>query len=140
MPRAPVPAEVDRFLTQPNPAVMATLTPGGHPHTAATWYDWEGGRLLLNFAGSRRRLGYLRADPRAAVTAMADGDWYRQVTLMGDVVAIERDPDLRDIDRLAVRYTGKPFARRTQERWSAWMRVDRWFGWEGGAPWPRADA
>jgi PPOX class probable F420-dependent enzyme len=136
MPNAPVPAIVDRFLAQPNIAVMATLMPDGFPHTAATWYDWEDGRVLLNLDESRRRLEYLRGDPRVAVTAMQEDAWYKQVSVMGEVVSVEPDPDLRDIDRLAVRYTGRPFARRDQPRWSVWVRVDRWFGWNGGAAWP----
>ena len=57
VPRVPVPPEVDAFLAQPNPAVVATIRPDGTPHTAATWYDWEDGRVLLNMAESRPRLG-----------------------------------------------------------------------------------
>jgi hypothetical protein len=45
-----VPPEVDAFLAEPNPAVVATVSPSGAPHTAATWYDWEDGRVLLNIS------------------------------------------------------------------------------------------
>ena len=45
MPPVPVPPEVDAFLAWPNPAVVATVSPSGEPHTAATWYDWEDGRI-----------------------------------------------------------------------------------------------
>src|SRR5437588_1377997 len=104
MPRVPVPTEVDEFLAQPNAAVVATLRPDGSPHTAATWYDWEDGRVLLNMDESRVRLGYLRRDPRAALTVLDEENWYRHVSLIGRVVSIEDDPDLEDIDRLARRY------------------------------------
>ena len=66
MPRVPVPPEVDEFLAQPRAAVIATLRPDGSPHTAATWYDWDDGRVLLNMDESRVRLGYMRRDPRAS--------------------------------------------------------------------------
>jgi hypothetical protein len=58
------------------------------------------------------------------------------VSLVGEVVSIEDDRDLADIDRLALRYTGNPFGRRNSRRVSAWMRPERWHGWENSGPWP----
>ena len=129
MPRLPVPPEVDEFLSRPNPAVVATLRPDGSPHTAATWYDWEDGRVLLNMAETRLRLGFLRRDPRAALTVLDKGSWYRHVSLLGRVVSIEDDPDLAGIDRLSIRYYGKPFHSRDARRVTAWMEPDRWTSW-----------
>ena len=129
MPRPPVPQDVADFLSQPNPAVVATLRPDGFPHTAATWYDWQDGRVLLNMDESRVRLGYLRRDPRAALTVLDNANWYRHVSVIGRVVSIEDDPDLRDIDRLARRYTGREFRSRDARRVSAWLEPDRWHAW-----------
>jgi len=126
---------VDEFLSRPNPAVVATLRPDGSPHTAATWYDWEDGRVLLNMAETRLRLGFLRRDPRAALTVLDEGSWYRHVSLLGRVVSIEDDVDLADIDRLARRYTGRDYRSREQKRVSAWLEPDRWHGWAGGDAW-----
>jgi PPOX class probable F420-dependent enzyme len=136
MPHVPVPREVDDFLAQPNPAVVATLRPDGSPHTVPTWYDWEGGRALLNMEITRLRLSYMRRDPRVALTALGTESWYRHVSLIGRVVSIEEDEELVDIDRLARRYTGRPLSRRDARRISAWVEVERWHGWEGGGPWP----
>ena len=132
---ARIPRAISEFLAQPNIAVVSTVMPSGYPHTAATWYDWEDDRLLLNMDESRRRLEYMRLNPRVALTAMEEGNWSRQVSLMGRVVSIEPDPDLRDIDRLAVRYTGEPFHTRAERRWSAWVEIDHWYGWDGGGAW-----
>jgi PPOX class probable F420-dependent enzyme len=135
VPRLPVPFDVDEFLAQPNAAVIATLKPDGSPHTAATWYDWEDGRALLNMDASRVRLGYMRRDPRASLTVLDLAQWYRQVTLMGRVVRIEDDPDLADIDRLALRYTGREHRDRNRNSVSAWLEPERWYGWNGGRAW-----
>ena len=124
-----MPPDVEEFLRRPNPAVVATLRPDGSPHTAATWYDWEDGLVLLNMEDTRLRLRFLRRDPRAALTVLDADSWYRHVSLLGRVVRIEDDDDLRDIDRLALRYTGKPFRRRGSKRVSAWLRPDRWYAW-----------
>jgi PPOX class probable F420-dependent enzyme len=129
MPVPPVPPEIDAFLRRPNPAVVATVRPDGSPHTAATWYDWENGRVLLNMDESRLRLRYIRADPRVSLTVLDEHDWYKQVTLLGRVVSLVDDPDLVDIDRLAQRYRGRPYPNRTNKRFSAWVEIDRWYGW-----------
>jgi PPOX class probable F420-dependent enzyme len=135
VPRVPVPPDVDEFLARPNPAVVASLRPDGMPHTVATWYDWEDGRVLLNMDASRLRLRFLRRDPRVALTVLGDGAWYRHVSLIGRVVSITDDPDLADIDRLARRYTGQPFGNRVDQRFSAWVEPERWHGWDGGSAW-----
>jgi PPOX class probable F420-dependent enzyme len=138
VPRPPLPAEVDDFLRRPNPAVVATLRRDGSPHTAATWYLWDGERILLNMDESRLRLRFMRRDPRVALTALGDESWYRHVSLLGRVVSLEPDTDLSGIDRLARHYTGEPFSRRGASRVSALVEVEAWHAWEGSAPWPSA--
>jgi PPOX class probable F420-dependent enzyme len=134
VPPVPVPPEVDALLSRANPAVIATVRPDGSPHTVPTWYDWEDGRVLLNMDESRLRLRFLRRDPRAALTVLDGASWYSHVSLIGRVVSIEDDPDLADIDRLAIRYTGRPFTRRDARRVTAWLEPERWHGWSGAAP------
>ena len=131
MPRTPVPAELAEFLASPNPAIVATVRPDGSPHTAATWYDWEDGRALLNMEDSRVRLGFMRRDPRVALTVLGSGEngWYSHVSLLGRIVSIEDDDSLADIDRLALRYTRKPFRTRDANRVSAWLEPERWHEW-----------
>ena len=129
MPPLPVTPEVDAFLREAHPAVVATIRPDGSPHSVATWYDWEDGLVLLNMDESRARLGHMRRDPRVALTVLDKDDWYRHVTLRGNVIRIEDDPDLVDIDRLAMRYRGGPYRTRDRKRVSAWMRPDIWYAW-----------
>jgi PPOX class probable F420-dependent enzyme len=136
MPEAPVPQDVAEFLRRANPAIVASLRGDGSPHSVATWYDWEDdGRILLSMDESRLRLGFMRRDPRVALTVLDAEDWGRHVSLLGRVDAINEDVGLRDIDRLAVRYTGEPFRTRDRHRYSAWVHVDAWHGWDGPGPW-----
>jgi PPOX class probable F420-dependent enzyme len=129
MPKPPLPADVEALLRRPNPAVIATLKPNGAPHTVATWYLWEDGRVLVNMDDSRARLDYLRRDPRVSLTALESGNWYRHVSIRGRVVSIEPDEDLRDIDRLSRHYGGRPYPNRDRPRTSAWIEVDTWHFW-----------
>jgi PPOX class probable F420-dependent enzyme len=136
MPEPPLPPEVDALLRNANPAVIATVRPDGSPHTAATWYDWDGGRLLVNMDRSRRRLANMRRDPRVTLTVLDGDSWYRQVTVFGHVVDIVDDPNLADIDRLARRYTGQPHGNRARDSVSAWIEPTGWYGWETAGNWP----
>jgi PPOX class probable F420-dependent enzyme len=130
VPEPPVTPEVDAFLLEPNPAVIATVRADGSPHTAATWYEWEGGRVLVNMEKTRLRLRFMRRDPTVSLTVLDKDSWYTHVTLLGRVVSIEDDPDLRDIDRLAKRYYGREFRRRDAKRVSAWIEIERWYSWD----------
>ena len=54
MPKPPLPAELSEFLARPNPAVIGTVTASGDPRTVATWYVWDGGRVLMNLEEAAR--------------------------------------------------------------------------------------
>ena len=130
MPRPPLPAEIQEFLREPHPAVVATVRADGSPHSVATWYDLVDDLVLLNMAVTRARLAHLERDPRVSLTVLDKDDWYTHVTLTGVVERLEDDRDLADIDRLALRYQGHPFRNRTGKRVSAWMRPERWYRWD----------
>lgn len=130
IPPAPLPPGVEELVRRANPAVIASIRADGTPHTAATWYDWEDGRVLLNMDASRLRLRFLRRNPAVSLTILDDASWYRHITLVGRVGEMHDDPDLRDIDRLAVRYTGSPYPDRGHRRVSAWVDVTSWHGWD----------
>jgi PPOX class probable F420-dependent enzyme len=123
------------MLSRPNPCVIATLKPDGSPHTVATWYLWEDGRVLVNMDGGRARLEYIRKDPRVSLTVLEEGNWYHHVSLRGRVVSIEEDSDFSGIDRVARHYTGQPYSARDRPRVNAWIEVDTWHAWDVNRPW-----
>ena len=130
MPTAPLPDEVLTLLGRPNPAVMATIHPDGHPVTVATWYLLDAdGTILLSLDASRARLRHLRADPRVSVTALAEGDWYTHVSVQGSVTSIVDDAGLAGADRISTHYTGHPYPVRDRPRVIARLRIEHWHGW-----------
>jgi hypothetical protein len=76
MPKPPLPPDLVAFLAEPNPSVIATIRPDGSPHTAATWYLWVDGRVLVNMDEGRRRLEHVRQEPRVSITVLGRADWY----------------------------------------------------------------
>jgi PPOX class probable F420-dependent enzyme len=133
MPDTPLPDDLRALLTKPNPAVIATLGADGRPVSVATWYLLDGDRILVNMDEGRKRLGHLRRDPRVSLTVLDEAGWYTHVSVQGRVLEMREDPDLADIDRLAVHYTGRPYRNRERGRVSAWVEVDRWHGWGAAA-------
>lgn len=129
MPKPPLPDEVQDLLRKPNPSVITSLRPDGQPVSVATWYLWDNGRVLVNMDNARKRVEYLRADPRTTITVLSEDDWYTHVSMQGRVVEWADDPDLTDIDRLSNHYTGQDYPVRDRARVSAWIEVDRWHGW-----------
>ena len=129
MPKPPLPEHVSALLAKPNPAVIAAVRPDGQPVTVATWYLWENGRLLVNMDEGRKRLDYLRADPRVSLTVLDADSWYTHVSLQGRITQWRDDEGLADIDRLSKHYNGRPYPNRERRRISAWIEIDRWHGW-----------
>jgi hypothetical protein len=97
--------------------------------SVATWYDWQDGLILVNMRDLRSRLRWMRANPKVSVTMLGE-DWYQHVSLFGTVTRFADDVTLADIDRLSLRYTGKPFANRAAKRVSAWIEPAGWHGWD----------
>lgn len=126
----PIPPHIAAFLERPNPAVVATLKPDGSPHTAVTYYGWEDGRAFITMDEIRRRVDWLRHDPRVSLTVVDGESWYRHVTLMGRVVSLEPDVDIADYDRLVLRYRGHPALERDRSRVTAWIEIDSWYSWD----------
>jgi PPOX class probable F420-dependent enzyme len=130
MPKPPVPEHLQELLRLPNPAVIGTLMPDGSPHTVATWYVWDDGRVLVNMDGSRARLAWMRADPRVALTVLKDGDWSKHVSVRGRIVEfVEGEQGLADIDRIARHYGLERYPDREHPRVSAWIEITGWHAW-----------
>jgi PPOX class probable F420-dependent enzyme len=126
VPPAPLPDEIVEFVRQPNGAVIATVRADGAPYTAATWYDWDDGRVLVNMDFERLRLSHMRRDPRVSLTVLDIGDWYHTVTIFGLVVELRDDDDFADIDRLGYRYGRGPYWNRDRKRVTALIEPERW--------------
>jgi PPOX class probable F420-dependent enzyme len=107
--------------------VIATVRSDGAPYTAATWYDWDDGRILVNMDFERLRLKHMRRDQRVALTVLDLEDWYRTVTVLGRIVEVHDDEGLVDIDRLSQRYRGTPYKNRERKRVTALLEPERWY-------------
>jgi PPOX class probable F420-dependent enzyme len=129
MPKPPLPDDAAQMFAHPNYATITAVRPDGQPVSVATWYLYENGRVLVNMDNRRKRISYLRNDPRVSLTAMDPSDWVTHLSIQGRVVDWVEDKDLVDIDRISEHYTGKPYVVRSRPRVSAWIEIDSWHGW-----------
>jgi len=132
MPTTPFPPEVRALLDRPNPAVITTLRADGQPVSVPTWYLMDGDRVLVNMDEGRKRLEYLRGDPRVSISVLEAGDWSVHVSMQGRVVEMSEDRGLAGINRLSRHYGGSDFTERSRGRVNAWVEIDRWHGWGVG--------
>ncbi|MDQ7841064.1 MAG: PPOX class F420-dependent oxidoreductase [bacterium] len=98
------------FLGEPNPAVLATASPGGRPQATPVWFVLEADQILINTSRGRVKLRNLETRPHVALTVVDPKNMYRYVQVQGRVVRLDVENGARDIDRLSVRYTGKPYS------------------------------
>ena len=71
------------------------------------------------------RIRNIRRDPRVALTVFGD-DMYTSLSVLGSAVEIREDPEFVDIDRLSLRYQGRPYEDRDWRSVTVLVEVERW--------------
>lgn len=112
---APLSAEAKSLIDRPNFAHLATLMADGSPQSAPVWVGREGDRLLVCTSEGSLKGRNTRRDSRVALSIVDFDNPYAEVQLRGRVVERRPDPDLKAIDPLSHKYTGKPFPMRSPE-------------------------
>jgi PPOX class probable F420-dependent enzyme len=106
--------EVRRLLEGANFGHVATLMPTGAPHSVAVWVGLEGERIAFFTQPASQKALNLQRDPRVAISITDHEVPYRSARIRGRLVnTLEGETALQVIDRLANRYTGKPFPMRS---------------------------
>ncbi|MGD0742801.1 MAG: TIGR03618 family F420-dependent PPOX class oxidoreductase [Acidimicrobiales bacterium] len=98
-----------------NFAAFTTMLPSGRPMTHVMWVDADDDHLLVNTEVHRTKFRNVELNPVATVTVMDASNPYHYAEVRGRVVECVRGPEARaHIDRLAEKYTGKPYANRIE--------------------------
>jgi PPOX class probable F420-dependent enzyme len=107
-------AEVKRLLARPNYAHIATLLPDGAPHSVPVWVDLEDEYVAILTGPGSRKARNLERDPRVAISLIDVDQPYASVLIRGRVVEwVDGDRGWEIIDRISRKYTGQPYAPRT---------------------------
>ena len=111
----PLSVEIKQLLDRPNFAHLATLMADGAPQSVPVWVGREGDRILVCTGEGSLKARNTRRDPRVALSIVDFHDPYAEAQLRGRVVERRPDPDLRLMDPVSRKYTGKPFPMRNPE-------------------------
>jgi PPOX class probable F420-dependent enzyme len=101
--------EIKALIRGANFAHLATLMRDGWPHVDPVWMDLEGDSILVCTGEGALKTKNTRRDARVGLSVVATDNPYQEAQIRGRVVERRGDPDLKVIDRLAHKYTGKPF-------------------------------
>lgn len=104
-----------KLIDRPNFAHLATLMPDGSPQSVPVWIGREGERLVICTGEVSLKAKNTRRDPRVALSLVDFGNPYEEVQIRGRVIERRPDPDLKTMDPISHKYTGKPFPFRNPE-------------------------
>ncbi len=107
--------EVKQLIDRPNFAHLATLMPDGSPQSVPVWIGREGERLVVCTGENSLKAKNTLRDPRIALSLVDFTNPYEEVQIRGRVVERRPDPDLKIMDPISHKYTGKPFPFRNPE-------------------------
>ena len=95
---------------------VSFIRPDGRPVTHLMWIDWDGEHILTSSPLGSVKGQHARRNPQVAVSTVDRDDPWRFVIISGHVSDIIPDENLVFIDKMSVRYTGRPYYRRGYER------------------------
>ena len=107
--------EVKQLVDRPNFAHFSTLMPDGSPNATPVWVGREGERLVVCTSETSLKGKNTKRDPRVAISIVDFTNPYEEVQIRGRVVERRSDPDLKTMDPISHKYTGKPFPMRGPE-------------------------
>ena len=119
--------DVKALVRGANFAHLATLMSDGSPQNAPVWVDLEGDRILVCTGEGSLKARNTKRDPRVAVSIVAYDNPYVEAQIRGRVVERRSDSDVKVMDPVSRKYTGKPFPMRDNpaQRLVLVIEVDR---------------
>ena len=98
------------LLTDPRSVtVLVTLMPDGQPQAQVVWVDVEGDTVVINTEQSRQKAKNLAREPRVTLISVDPTTTERYIEIRGEVESLREDDGNEVIDRLAMKYDGKPY-------------------------------
>jgi PPOX class probable F420-dependent enzyme len=107
--------EIQQLIDRANFAHLATLMPDGSPQSVPVWVGRDGDRLIICTGENSLKAKNTRRDPRVALSIVDFTNPYEEVQIRGRVVERRPDPDLKVMDPISHKYTGKPFPMRNPD-------------------------
>ena len=103
------------LLDGSNYAHVATVMPDGGPHCVPVWVGTNGDRIAILTGPTTQKARNLLRDPRVAISIIHRDQPFTMASVRGRVVEHRQgDAAWKVIDRIATKYTGRPYPRGEQ--------------------------
>ena len=109
-----IPEALRDLLDEPALAQVSYLNRKGQIVTYPMWVDFDGEHLVVSSPVGSRKGKAFRERPQVAVSIVSTKNPWHWLSVSGRVVDIQPDHNLEFIDRMARKYTGSDYQRRTQ--------------------------
>jgi len=95
---------------------LATVMSDGTPQLSPVWFSVDGEHVLINTNEGRSKDRNMKARPHVAMVIQDPADQDRYLGMRGEVVGYTREGADEHINRLSLKYYGKPWTYREGER------------------------
>jgi PPOX class probable F420-dependent enzyme len=118
--------EIKQLVDRANFAHLSTLMPDGSPQSVPVWIGREGEFIIVCTGENSLKARNTRRDPRVALSVVDFKNPYEEAQLRGRVVERRADPEMKVMDPISIKYTGKPFPFRGPEgRVALFIELDK---------------
>ena len=104
-----------QLLDDPVAACFAVQGSDGRPNLTPLWFDYEGSTVLVNVATHRKKVEWIRANPRLTILLMNPATMYHWISIKCTVAReiLEDDPEegarvTAHVDKILTKYTKEP--------------------------------
>ena len=94
-----------QLLKGRNFANVAVIRPDGTPHVTPVWVDWDGENVIVNLDATRKKLEYIRRDPRVSIEVFNLDNPYEYVAVTGAAELTEEGAN-EHINEMSHKYFG----------------------------------
>jgi PPOX class probable F420-dependent enzyme len=94
-----------QLLKGRNFANVAVIRPDGTPHVTPVWVDWDGENVIVNLDATRKKLEYIRRDPRVSIEVFNLDNPYEYVAVTGPAELTEEGAN-EHINEMSHKYFG----------------------------------
>lgn len=95
---------------------LATIMPDGSPQLTPVWFNTDGDNILINTSEGRAKDRNMRARPRVAMVIQDPRNQTRYLGIRGEVIGYTKEGADEHINRLSLKYDGKPWSPRQGQR------------------------
>lgn len=100
---------LQRFLREVFPVVVGTRRRDGTVQMNPVWFEYDAGSIWLNSWRGANWLEHIERDRDVTLLFLDPQNMFRWAQVQGRVVETTADGGAEHIDRLSMRYTGKPY-------------------------------